>query len=404
MNIEDLLRETLHDMAGDEEPPPPDRFLSRITTTSTRPSRLIPLVTAAAVVVLVVVSTLVIQQVLPRESRPPEPADRPAPAPAPVEKLWPGAVHSLPRALRNGLSFRPELFIDARTLLVRTGKGNSADPAVLWTYDVASGQARRLVAPTPPARTDYTSPVVTGSGRLVWYTVSWGKVKGALDIWAAPVGGGTAHKVTTIRQTMKYGDIDVLSVAGDKVVWSRSIEGGVYEAPLSGGKPRFVPSTERLHLLQWPWAARASRVEGDLSDSRPSFARLVNVLNGEERTASDRPRVCSLTWCVDRRSERARRRDGSGDHRLPAQAPLSVVPALDRFLLLRPRGRVGTEGRLYLHDLATRRTGDLGVRFENGTKASADIMNATYMDHRTVYLLTYPLKGRQMVINLTAIR
>lgn len=404
MNLEDLLRETLDGMAREEEPPPAARFLSRLPKAAKRPSRVIPLVTAAVVVVLVIVSTLVIRQLSPRDSRPPEPAD--SARPVPVEKLWPGAVHSLPKKLRNGLSFRPQLFVDARTLLVSTGKGNSADPAVLWTYDVASGRASRLLAPRPPAKTDYTSPVVTGSGRLVWYTVSWGKVKGALDIWAAPVGGGAAKRVTTIRQTMKYGDIDVLAVVGDKVVWSRGHEGGIYEAPLSGGEPRSVPGTERLHLLQWPWAARGTRLGEDPTDSLPSFERLVNVLTGDERTASERASACSLTWCLNRepRESRARRRDGSAGHLLPGELLWPRPPALDRFVMLRPRGQVDAEGRLYLHDLATRRTGDLGVRFKHGSKASADLMNATRLDYGTAYLLTYPLKDRQMVVNLTAIR
>ncbi|MGP4105078.1 hypothetical protein [Nonomuraea sp. KM90] len=402
MNIEDRLRETLDGMAREEEPPPPAHFLSRLSTTVKRPSRLVPLVTAAAVVMLLIVSTLLIQQIVPRDGEPSEPAD--SFPPAPVERVWPGAVHSLPKKLRNGLSFRPELFIDARTLLVRTGKGDSADPAVLWTYDVASGRVSRLVAPIPPARTDYTSPIVVGNGRLVWYTVSWGKVKGALDIWAAPVGGGAVHKVTTIHQTMKYGDIDLLAVQGDTVVWSRGIEGGVYQAPLAGGEPRPVSGTKQLHLLQWPWAAHSRRAKGDLSDPRPSFVQLVNVLTGEGRTVSERASVCSLTWCLDRQSQRARRRDGSGEHQLPGWPYFSATPALDRFIVLGPKDRIGTDVRLYLHDLATRRTGVLGGRVKNGSKAASEIMEATRIDHRTVHLLSFPLKDRQMVVNLTAIR
>ncbi|MEV1238501.1 endolytic transglycosylase MltG [Nonomuraea sp. NPDC049750] len=59
MNIEDLLRETLSDMAHEEQPPPPGRFLQVKQGRSRR--RGLALAAAAAVTVMAVGSTLVVQ-------------------------------------------------------------------------------------------------------------------------------------------------------------------------------------------------------------------------------------------------------------------------------------------------------------------------------------------------------
>ncbi len=59
MNIEDLLRETLSDMAHEEQPPPPGRFFHANRNRSRR--RGLALAAAAAVTVMAVGSTLVVQ-------------------------------------------------------------------------------------------------------------------------------------------------------------------------------------------------------------------------------------------------------------------------------------------------------------------------------------------------------
>ncbi|MGS2644246.1 endolytic transglycosylase MltG [Streptosporangium sp. G12] len=59
MNIEDLLRETLSDMAHEEQPPPPGRFFPANRNRSRR--RGLALTAAAAVTVMAVGSTLVVQ-------------------------------------------------------------------------------------------------------------------------------------------------------------------------------------------------------------------------------------------------------------------------------------------------------------------------------------------------------
>ncbi|WP_431912611.1 endolytic transglycosylase MltG [Nonomuraea jabiensis] len=74
MNIENLLRETLSDMADEERPPTPDRFLR---LPERRPRRRgLALVAATAVAAMVVGSTLVVQQMSARD--PGDAAARPA--------------------------------------------------------------------------------------------------------------------------------------------------------------------------------------------------------------------------------------------------------------------------------------------------------------------------------------
>ncbi|MEU1387211.1 MULTISPECIES: endolytic transglycosylase MltG [unclassified Nonomuraea] len=90
MNIENLLRETLADMADEQAPPPPARFLPQ------HPARFLPqrparrrgatLAAAAAVVVLAAGGTVAVRVLAPEAGRPePSAAARPGPGRAQVE-------------------------------------------------------------------------------------------------------------------------------------------------------------------------------------------------------------------------------------------------------------------------------------------------------------------------------
>ncbi|MEU8041469.1 endolytic transglycosylase MltG [Streptosporangium sp. NPDC049078] len=68
MNIEDLLRETLSDMAREEQPPPPGRFL-HVNGSRSRRRGLVP-AAAAAVAVLAIGSTLAVQGLSSRTATP----------------------------------------------------------------------------------------------------------------------------------------------------------------------------------------------------------------------------------------------------------------------------------------------------------------------------------------------
>ncbi|GII59042.1 hypothetical protein Pth03_74310 [Planotetraspora thailandica] len=410
MNIEDLLRETFSEMAAEEPPPAPERFLPHHRA---RPRRRWFALAAAAAVAVSVAGTAVLVHTL-RPHLTPSPTtsvqstvppnrtpDAPAPAsPAPpLGKMWPDAVHTAPMTLPNHQTFRPEVFLDGHTILARAGKGNSASRPVYWSYDLESRKARKLVDFVPPPKTDFTSPVVAGEGHLVWWTVSWGQVMGELAIWTAPATGGVARKVTSFPQTMKYGDIDYIAVTGGRVVWSRGIQGGVYEAPLSGAEPRMLPGTTDFHLIQWPWAS-PPQVSGDPTEQADA-RRIVNVLTEEVRDAVTQPgeRVsCAVTWCLSQLG--VRHRDGSGARALPGSV-LSGI-ALDRFVVLREK-HAGGEFREVLYDLSTGRAGDLGFRGKPGSRESAKFYEAIWVDYSSPALFSYELAGKRIIVDLATI-
>jgi UPF0755 protein len=99
MNVEDLLRETLSELAREERPPPPERFLPVGAGRSGR--RPLVLASAAAVTALVVGSALVVsglsaQPPAPRDSMAQDVAARTTPDPA----ARPGSIVTVPPGLR----------------------------------------------------------------------------------------------------------------------------------------------------------------------------------------------------------------------------------------------------------------------------------------------------------------
>jgi UPF0755 protein len=94
MNIEDLLRETLSDMAREELPPPPGRFLQVDARRSRR--RGLTLAAAAAVTVMAVGSTLVVGGLSSRVA-------------APKDPIGQGSVETLPKPGPDLLSMKEGL-------------------------------------------------------------------------------------------------------------------------------------------------------------------------------------------------------------------------------------------------------------------------------------------------------
>ncbi|GIH22826.1 hypothetical protein Aph01nite_11360 [Acrocarpospora phusangensis] len=401
MNIEDLLRETLADMADDETPPHPSRFL---VTRSVRRPPWLALAAAVAIVVLVAGSTYAVR-VLTSQDAPPRPAVVPSPASeprtVPLAEVWPDAVHTVPLILPNGLSFTPEVFLDADTLLARTGP---AQKPRYWAYELDGFRARELFTFTAPPATGYTSGVTIGEGRLVWYTVSVGAIKGALDLWTVPATGGRVTKVTTIRQTMKYGDLDALTIQNGSVIYSRRGPGGIYQVPLTGGDPAPLPSSRPgLHLLEWPWAVIATT---GVQWAQTNTQHIVNMLTGEKRDITalqGDPWSCSPTWCLQRHGQNDRftvaKRDGTSRREVVGASLLIGPPTNDRFVILTKRE--GDTFRLVLHDITTGDTGDLGI---TGTPGDGRILNQTMLRGGTQNLYTYPLNGKRIVVNLSAIK
>ncbi|SNT63669.1 UPF0755 protein [Streptosporangium subroseum] len=112
MNIEDVLRETLSDMAREEQPPPPGRFLQVGTRRSRR--RGLALAAAAAVTVLAVGSTLVVGGLSSQVAAPKDPTGQ-----GPVETLPDPAQRLLEKiTLKEGLRLSDTLV----QLSEKTGK------------------------------------------------------------------------------------------------------------------------------------------------------------------------------------------------------------------------------------------------------------------------------------------
>lgn len=305
-----------------------------------------------------------------------------APAAYPdIAKVWPGAVHTLPKTLPNGSPYQPDLFLDRNTLLVRTHKDGNADRMDgLWAYDVTKHTARRLVAVTwPKGATATASFIAHGDGQLAWWTAHKRDGKVIVDIWAAPASGGAQRKVTSFEGRPGWGGIDMV-IGGGHVVWTPWGGTGVYRAPLSGGKPQRVPGASRFSLLAWPWAADA---KGNLLDLRNGSTRKAGAPEGHQ---------CSVTWCV--KGGTATRRDASLTRNLPGPA-VKHAPALDRFVVVPDPERY----RQVLYDLTTGKAGDLGLEPDKNR-----VMPAVVLDHRAPGVLRYERNGRMVVVDLDAIK
>ncbi|GAA3804157.1 hypothetical protein GCM10022226_24960 [Sphaerisporangium flaviroseum] len=344
--------------------------------------------------------------------------------PPPIKEVWPQAVHMLPATLPDGRKFGPQLFLDDHTLLVTTESSfEKAD--TLLSYDVETGKVTEVARIKTPARADiFPSDFVSGDGQVAWWTSSKQGEGFVVDIWAVATTGGTPHKVTSIPGTADMGGIDHLEIADGKATWSLVLGGGVYQAPLSGGRAEAIPGTEGMHLIQWPWAgspsfrevAETSRADGSepsggtgaAQKAEPVFSHLLNVQTGERREANldlgESPGSrwgCGITWCTGstREGSVARRRDGSEERRLPGRTGgMSEAAALDRITVVMtdyPRDKRGVA----LYDLATGRSGDLGIRpASNGSMSFPGIMSGAQR------LISYPLNGKLAVVDFAAIK
>ncbi|RBQ14383.1 hypothetical protein DP939_41245 [Spongiactinospora rosea] len=375
---------------------------------------------AAAVVVLTAGGTYAVNGVAPRD---PEIAERPVPAVTPtatsapdkvfppIEKVWPDAVHSIPATLPNGRAFRPEAFLDDRTILARTLKDGHADKMDgLWAYDIGSRTAKRLVAVTPPPRTTVTASVISaGGGRLAWWTARKVESRPVVDIWTAPASGGAQRKVATFGTVPHYGGID-MEIVGDKAVWSPWGGSGVYEVPLTGGRPKPVPGAMAHYtLLVWPWAG-VPRPDALKRSSIVAFSTLVNLETRRRlgRATAPKGAFCAATWCVLDRS--AFRRDDGTERPLPGRIDSNGVE-LDRFVTLLQSADKGRLRGQVLYDLSTGRAGDLGIRPVKvkprpGSKLKREsvTMPVAVLDYRQQGLFGYESGDSWVVVNLRRIK
>ncbi|WP_248964854.1 TolB family protein [Sphaerisporangium perillae] len=332
---------------------------------------------------------------------PPPAEEESLPMPDRVEKVWPQAVRTIPATLPDGRAFNALRFIDDHTLLIETQSGFEKADAI-YAYDLDGGGARKIADVPIPAKTVlFPADFSIGEDQVVWWTARKTGGTETADLWAVPLSGGEARLVASYEHG-ESGSLDpVLAVSGDKIAFSfRS--GGVFTVPLGGGTVEPVAGSEKDHILSWPWVGSGGAFgDGD------AFVEVVNVETGERRTATVNPgerRVrCGLTLCTGEKAADGtgfyRLRDGTQEKRLPGFAPMSGLAA-ERFhsTTFIASGRVRG---VVLHDLATGRSGDLGIRPEvrdgGSSMMSPDVRRG---DGR---LFDYPLDGKIVIIDFSKI-
>jgi hypothetical protein len=402
--LEEALSRTL-DHAAARAPVPPGDLLSRVES-GHRKRRNVRLavsaggLTAACAAVLSV--TLVVQNLSgtaeqaapgpvtagPVKTDPQPSSTLPPQAKAvPIEKLWPKAVHRISNELPDGRSFIPMTLADDQTLLVVV-ESSFEKANELLAYDLKTKAVRKITDVVTPAKaTVFASNFTVGDGQVIWYTM----VENTSQIWTAPVSGGPAFKVTEAPGSPKF-----LAVADGKAFWSlEELDGGLFQAPLTGGSAARVPGTAHEHILSWPWVASPGpKFPTDPIENQVVNRKARNLQTGETRTTKiSAPGLwsCGLSWCYGTDVKgvvRAELRDGTLSRTVNISSNAdSAAPSLDRFLF------GGGPGGVTLYDF---RTGKIG---------SIPLVNSASASPREPYNRLYPglAKNGYLIVDLAAI-
>lgn len=307
----------------------------------------------------------------------------------PVERVWPQAVWRIPAKLPGVKKYQPRVFVDDHTVLLETWESFEKADAI-YAYDLTTGGNRKIADIRTPKGV-YASGYAVGQGRVVWQTIDDMRT----TFWSVPVSGGEPAEIRTDAPV--EGRVDSREVVGDRLAFS-VMEGGVFTVPLTGGAVTPVAGAADDHLLRWPWAGTPGWYA---PGEEPSFAELRNVETGETSKAVTRPGEqligCDVTTCVGRDAAGQpfyRLRDGSRQRPLPDQGVHGI--AYDRFMTKWTLD--GPERRQLLVDLATGRSGDLGLRLIEG-KSSVSVRP----ERTGNTLVAYPLDGQYVIIDLTRI-
>ncbi|MCF6469250.1 hypothetical protein FAF44_12720 [Nonomuraea sp. MG754425] len=252
----------------------------------------------------------------------------PVPRPVPVERLWPGALSTLPVSGPDGARYQPITAVSPTEILFAALEPGKKGAGRLEVFDTAAGRIR-LVTEVPGARR-IMMPSASADGENVIWLHSGRSLR---EIWTAPLGGGAGRLVTTLRGART--DIDRITVNDGWAIWSER-RGGVWRVPLTGGTPARVPAGDGLHLLRWPWAGDVPPVrESDERDQRV----LVDLSSGASTGIVARPGTtrlrCGPRWCLghDARGTFVQRIDGSRQRRIGGDPNRPVgAPVLDRFV------------------------------------------------------------------------
>ncbi|MFG6192762.1 hypothetical protein [Nonomuraea sp. JJY05] len=397
--VEKTLRRTLGLAAG-QAPGLPALLPQRLERIHRRRRRRARIALAAAAAVLIGAGATVVLRggdtitAVPATGR-----DAEAPAEQ-VEKVWPEAVRKLSAKSPDGAPWRPQTFIDDRTLLVGAQEGRSGTTDAVYAYDLDAGTLRKIAdVPTPKGTVGGGGGFAVGGGHVVWWT---GTKDSVAHLWTVPVAGGTP-KIVADRRLDSADDgsgIDELAVVNGKIVFSL-YTGGVFTVPLGGGTVEPVQGGAGMHLLAWPWIGAPGR--GGEPHGMP-YARIQNVETGETRTAVTRPgeelRLCGVTICLGRTAEGTtffRHRDGSSQKTVPGPVNSAYQPVQDRFYVS-VYGSAGNPAEgVGLYDLDTGKSGDLRIRGE-GDSISLPSMESTGR------MFSYTIGDDLYLIDLSKIR
>lgn len=303
---------------------------------------------AAAAVAVTICGSGAVASVLGSAGDPPRPAaqSRPGPLkpiipgkPVPVERLWPQAVRTVPGELPDGRAYHPIDLLDDDTLLVRTESSLQKTDQLL-AYDLRTQRTTRItLVPVPSGSDLFAWNFAIGDGRIAWAVRYKRSGRHVVEIWAAPLAGGNAHRVAATEHDFDEGaSVQRLTVGGGKVYWSlagqSSSRHGVYEAPLSGGTARQIPGTTGFQVLAWPWIGGPGLTRPWQGKPGDVFHRtLLDLRNGQTTKAGlatvKGPWNCGITWCL-------------GYKTLPKQWSGGNVPVAETYL----QRRDGTGGRM----------------------------------------------------------
>ncbi|XRQ16302.1 TolB family protein [Actinomadura welshii] len=295
-------------------------------------------------------------------------------APVKVRERWPDAVRTVPGELPNGRELHPVTLLDDGTLVGRTWSSlEKADK--LWAYDLDARKATVITDIVVPRGSKiFASDFTVGGGQIVWWLSYRVDGRDTVEIWGAPVAGGTARKLTGLP-----GDnVSTLLIDGDAIVWGMA--DGVYRVPLAGGTPERIPGTDGFGIVSWPWIGSPASDGKKVGDIK--YKSLWNVRTGERRGARLAPYKgmwsCGVTWCVGgpapgityhgKPAIAVQRRDGEAGSLITSNGLIGPMWGAihGRFLVYHPRR--SAVGNHVLYDVETGTLLDTGARQYNGER------------------------------------
>jgi hypothetical protein len=301
MNLAEELRAAVAD-------PPPTRIdLDALVTREERRKVRVRWLAAGCATVVAITGTIVGV----RLAAPPAVDDRiewsadrlPDPATLPsVEKVWPDAVHKLPKTLPDGSEYSVLAVLGDDRYLVATVRDqrvpdSARGPSI---FDTRAGRVTSLVPAAAGATDlDLLDARVVGD-QVVWMQ----EAARGRELWAARLDGTGGRRLATLAD----GAGRKLAVAGDTVMWEQDVPGAreklkepittIWRVPLSGGDAAQLPGSAGWSLAGGPWLTTQVLVT---SFEAHRAGELWNPATGEKRrwaTHEDLEFVnCGPTWC-----------------------------------------------------------------------------------------------------------